>query len=363
MSIQDIRSGLTALSEAIDTLQSAPAPKVEILDRELSGNKINGGMITNFKSVGIVDEANKTALTVHNDGITVKAINVQQINNELTINGNLDVNGHIHATSLHVDEVSADIRNERTSSLEFRAENGELNGKGLIWSGEDYTKQLVYRNTPNRIWSSEDIDLNREKVYRIDNLAVLTLESLGNSVVNSNLQTVGTLQGLHVEGRMNIDNFVYWDSDSERLGIGTDSPNGMLSVKNIDHEFVIDNTEDKKFKLGTWTTSALQLITDDTTRLEIGTDGNIAVTNNFSVQGNLGIGVKNFSSDVSLTTSGPVRLQNKKFETGSSIPNSGSYVKGDIVWNTNPQPTGFVGWICVRAGTPGDWKPFGQIIN
>ena len=72
--IHDIKNGLTALSDAIETLQSQPSPKPEILDRGLSGNKINGGMITNFKSVGIVDEAKEVALTVHNDGITVTNI-------------------------------------------------------------------------------------------------------------------------------------------------------------------------------------------------------------------------------------------------------------------------------------------------
>ena len=51
----------------------------------------------------------------------------------------------------------------------------------------------------------------------------------------------------------------------------------------------------------------------------------------------------------------------KKFEVDNSYPESGSYALGDIVWNDKPKPTGYVGWICVRAGTPGEWKPFGQI--
>ena len=361
--IHDIRNGLTALSEAIDALQSQPSPQPEILDRQLSGNKINGGMITNFKSVGINDEAKKVALTVHNDGITVKTINVQSVENDLLIKGSLNVTGEITAEKLHVNELSADIRNERTTPLEFKAENNSLGGKGLIWTGLDYTKQFVFRDTPNRLWSSEDIDIDRDKVYRIERLPVLTLNSLGNSVTQSNLQKVGTLQGLSVEGRVNIDNFVFWDSESERLGIGTDSPNAMVSVKNIDHEFIIDNTEDKKFKVGTWTTSALQIVTDDTTRIEIGTDGAVTVNNKMSVVGGLGIGVKNFPSDVDITTAGPVRIQNKKFEVGNSIPVNGSYNKGDIIWNDNPVPTGHVGWICIRNGSPGEWKLFGQIQN
>ena len=107
-----------------------------------------------------------------------------------------------------------------------------------MWSGKDYTKQFVFQEETDRIWSSEDIDLDREKVYRIDRIPVLTLSTLGSSVVESSLKKLGTVQNLHTEGNINIDNFIFWDSDSERLGIGTDSPNAMLSLKSIDHMFM-----------------------------------------------------------------------------------------------------------------------------
>ena len=55
------------------------------------------------------------------------------------------------------------------------------------------------------------------------------------------------------------------------------------------------------------------------------------------------------------------RIQGKKREVGNGIPDNGSYIKGDIVWNDNPVPSGYVGWICTRSGTPGDWKAFGLI--
>ena len=363
MSIHDIRTGLTALTDAVDALQSAPVPAPVILDRSLSGNKINGGMITNFASKGITDEATvNQVLTIHNDGITVRAIQTQSIDNPLTVRGNLTVEGEVYATRLHVDEVSADVRNERSSSLEFTASSGAHSGKGLLWTGaEDYTKQFIFRDTPNRLWSSDDIDIDREKVYRIENIAVLSLTTLGRSVTESNLQSVGTLQSLEVQGRVNIDGIVFWDTDSERLGIGTDAPNGMLALKNIDHEFIIDNTVDKKFKLGTWTTSALQIVTDDTTRIEVAANGNIRLNGRVNITQPIGVGVNNFADDVDITTARAVRIQNKKFETGTEVPSAGNYIIGDIIWNQNPTPTGFVGWICIRAGTPGEWKQFGQI--
>ena len=34
---------------------------------------------------------------------------------------------------------------------------------------------------------------------------------------------------------------------------------------------------------------------------------------------------------------------------------------GDICWDATPSASGFVGWICTTAGTPGTWKTFGTI--
>lgn len=361
INIHTIKQGLTDLVDAVEELKDKPVPQPEILDRGLSGNKINGGRITNFNSVGICDEAKDTILTVHNEGITVDKITAKEITNSLTVQGKLDVKGEVTATKLHVDEVVADVRNERTTPLEFRAERDSLQGKGLIWTGKGHTRQFVFQHDIDRLWSSEDIDLQNEKVYRIDRIPVLTLTKLGDSVKHSQLRSVGKLENLETEGKLNIDDFVFWDTDTQRLGIGTDAPNAMLSIKNIDHEFVIDNTIDKKFKLGTWTTSNLEIITDDTTRIEVSASGDITLNNNTVIQGKVGIGVKNFQKDADLTIAGPVRIENKKFEVGSQSPSSGTYVQGDIIWNSNPQPTGYVGWICVRPGSPGEWKAFGLI--
>ena len=45
----------------------------------------------------------------------------------------------------------------------------------------------------------------------------------------------------------------------------------------------------------------------------------------------------------------------------ASLPTTGTYEKGDIIWHSNPVASGFVGWICVVRGTPGTWKTFGAI--
>jgi hypothetical protein len=46
---------------------------------------------------------------------------------------------------------------------------------------------------------------------------------------------------------------------------------------------------------------------------------------------------------------------------GTAAPATGTYLQGDIVWNSAPsnaagQP---IGWVCVVGGTPGTWRTFG----
>jgi len=357
----DIRKSLENLAEAIEKIDNKPAPAPEINDRSLSGNKIHGGIITQFASAGIRDEANNPVLTVKDDGLHVKNAKIQSISNDLSVKGTLSVDGEITATRLNVNEINADIRNERTAPLEFKAENGNVYNKGLLWSAKDYTKQLVIQGSPDRLWSSEHIDLHKDRDYKIGNQTVIGRDYLGSGVVKSNLRSVGVLDSLEVGGSFSVDAYLRYDANTQQLALGAEDPNGMFTMESWDHQFIIDPSEDNQWKIGTWTTSALHVVTDDTVRLTVGANGNITVNSKTSFIGNVGIGVKNFADDANLTVAGPVRFQNKKFEVSNEPPTSGSYQRGDIVWNDQPQPTGYVGWVCVREGTPGNWKPFGHI--
>lgn len=44
-----------------------------------------------------------------------------------------------------------------------------------------------------------------------------------------------------------------------------------------------------------------------------------------------------------------------------SVPSSGTWQRGDIVFNSQPSAGGFIGWVCTSSGTPGTWKTFGDI--
>jgi len=209
-----------------------------------------------------------------------------------------------------------DMRMQALSSVEFQADDNGIYGKGLQWKGQGPTKQLIYRANPDRIWTDESIDLGAEASYMIGNTTVLRQTELGSSVRNSSLVTVGNLQNLRTQGNLSIDDYIFYNTDSESLGIGTESPNGKFALATLDAEFII-NTVPGAAKLGTWTSTNLQLITDDTTRLTVLANGNIELGNaeradtKVTVFGKLGIGVNNIDSDVTLSTNGPVKFENK----------------------------------------------------
>lgn len=48
---------------------------------------------------------------------------------------------------------------------------------------------------------------------------------------------------------------------------------------------------------------------------------------------------------------------------GTAAPTSGTWYRGDIVWDITPSAGGTIGWVCTTAGTPGTWKTFGTIAS
>ena len=253
----------------------------------------------------------------------------------------------------------ADENPKISGNIEMKALNGSVSNIGVIWTGEGNTRQLTQQQ--DRLFSSNSIDVGKDNNYRINNRSVLSSSALGPEVLQSSLTSVGTLENLSTVGSLTVDDFIYYDADTMRLGIGVDSPNGALSIGSIEHEFVVDNNDVGAFKVGTWTTSEISIITDDTTRIHISETGRITLNDKVKVNGKLGVNVTNVSADVDMDIAGAVRFDGKKMSSSTAEPIDGSHKVGDIVWNNTPRPTGYVGWICIREGTPGEWKPFGPI--
>lgn len=367
--LNSVKEGLNALVDAVKQIQDNPIPEYKPANRSISGNAINGGLISNFRSVGIQDLASKLAVTVDDDGLHVKALHTDALEGDTVVRGDLSVNGHISAKSLHVDEVTSDIRQERSSSLEFVADQTEsVYGKGLLWKGHQGATHFALQTNPDRLFSTASIDVVSTESYMIGSVPVLSENILGSTIIHSNLQRLGALESLSVQGHVRIDDFIIYNPESQRLGLNTDEPNATFSIASFDHEFIVE-TDSAALRVGNYNSNDLELVTDNTPRITVTAGGDIKLgiqgnTNTkVTVYGKLGVNVTNVSDSESFAVNGNISHDGKKFLVAAEAPRTGSFNKGDIAWNTNPTPTGFVGWICIREGNPGIWKPFGQIFS
>ena len=371
----------TPIDQALETLATALKelePKALEIDyrqvvsalplRALSGNHINGGVIRNFASSGIKDTATDTKLTVTNDGVTVENLAVSSINSDVTLEKSLTVNGLIKAERLEVNEIQADLRLERSTPLEFKAtKDSGLAGKGLLFSGQGYTKQFIFSTTPDRFFSTEAIDLAKDRAYFIDGVKVLDGATLGSSVQKSNLKEVGRLRSLTVDGDLHVSNSLHFSSSSQRLGIGTDMPNSAVSIFDNNVELTLGGSNSARGVIGTFTHSDLEIVTDNLARITIGSNGNVAFgaattgPTQVTVYGKVSVGVNVPDPTVDLHVAGPVKFNGNLQSSGTQPPAFGNYTPGDIVWNSAPTPGGWIGWVCIGAGSPGQWRPFGQI--
>jgi len=260
------------------------------------------------------------------------------------------------------------VAQEITQFLEFRAKKGENNyGKGVIWSGQGYTKQFVYNASPDRFFSSESIDLDKAKAFSIGGIKVLDDKELGPNVTKSNLQTVGRLKGLIVDGSVSINQYLYFNAHSDRLGLGTEAPNAAFSVSDMGIEVMLGATDELHGMIGTYASADFDILTDNTTRISVAANGNILLGNfnrnpiQVSINGKLSVGVKNPDPNVDLHVAGAVRFSNHLQSYAAAPPTEGTHGLGDIIGNASPRVGASVGWICLRAGSPGSWYPFGEI--
>tara|TARA_Y100001954_G_scaffold42537_1_gene43467 strand:- start:5129 stop:6190 length:1062 start_codon:yes stop_codon:yes gene_type:complete len=348
--IDKIREGLASLGSAIETISNTQTPAVpDATVNSISGNAIHGGKITLLRSTGIRDQATRTSLLVEDDQITVGTADVDNILGNLSVESNLNVGGELTATKLTVDELVSNQKS--TASIDFDVVDNNL--IGLQWRKKgEATKQIVWRE--NRFYVSSDIDLHRNASLKIDDIPVITADTLGVTVQKSSLTSVGRLTNLQTDGDLNIDDFVLYDSGTMRFGIGVEAPNAQFSVASNEAEFVVDPDFDH-LRVGAHTTSKLSLITDNKERLVLKEHGGV------EIKGSLGINVQYPGEDVDLQVAGAVRIQDKKISVGHEAPIKGNNNKGDLQYNTNPMPGGYVGWICVESGNPGKWKRFGAI--
>lgn len=370
MNKTNIDQALAALADALksqdpDIFAANPMAFVEkIPKRSLTGDHILGGKVLKFASAGITDQASKEQILIKDDVVTINNLKITDIDNDLSVNGTLTAST-VKVDTLEVKNLKAEIKFEKSEPIIFGGD--DHHGKGLIWTGVGYAKQFVFNTGPDRFFSSEDIDLAKGKSILIDGVKLFDETSLGSTITKSSIREVGRLKGLVVDGSVNINNFLHYIGSIDRLGLGTDQPNAALSIAEDGIEIIIGTKDNTRGVIGTFVSQPFDILTDNTARISISAGGNIQLGNvkqppvQVSVHGKLSVKVNSPDPDVDLHVNGAIKYNGKLQKYDIAAPTAGSYNQGDIVWNSEPKMNSYVGWICIKAGSPGVWAHFGRI--
>jgi hypothetical protein len=131
MTDSNIDNALVYLGNSIKSLvdnnaKSAPLDIASIPEklpkRSLSGDHIYGGVILGFSSKGIKDEATENQIVIKDNNVHIKKISTDGVLGNLSVEQtvtaqNITASGTIRAAKLEVNELTADLRVERSSSL------------------------------------------------------------------------------------------------------------------------------------------------------------------------------------------------------------------------------------------------------
>jgi hypothetical protein len=273
--------------------------------------------------------------------ITVKATGDVNIGDPVHGGGKLNVYGTLYATTVQTDN-----RIDRVHPLQFQAtDDTSIYGLGLTWQGTGATRQFIMSPNPDRLFSTESIDLGPNQAYYVNGKVAVNADGLGDTILNSSLQSLGVLRELSVAGASNFNHVT-----AQQLSLSSTETSGNT---NIDPSGISSNSV---FNV---TVSSQKIVSADTNQIAIG-DSRIQ-SKPVKVFGPLSVNINNPDPNLQFAVNGDVSIGGKRFTNGVAAPTHGSFQIGDICWNTAPSPTGYVGWICIVAGTPGTWASFGMI--
>ena len=311
-SMTDAASSIIAerLRDYVFPANSINGDALKLSDLVITGDNVKGGIIENFSSTGIDDRATGVAVTIL-DHATVVENNL--FTQDLTVEGTATINGNLNVTGT-VNEDSEFYRNLINSATTAALSNMD---RGLF----DSYSALVFERI-----KTEGLNLTKIK---LNDAEVIADNRLGSTIINSNLQTLGLLKELQVVGESIFAETLY--VTPKRVGINTIEPSGALAIWDQEVEIVAVKKSADTGSFGTPRQQRLVLTANGKDNVVLETDGSATINE--------------------------LRMGSMKFSAAAQPPN---YVgeRGHVVWNTNPNPGGPMGWICLGAT---NWANFGII--
>ena len=308
----DAASGIIVerLKDYVFPANSINGDAIKLADLVISGNNVKGGLIENFSSTGIDDRATGVAMTILDHATVVENNLFTQdltVEGTATINGNLNVTGTVNEDSTFFQDLVSRTTTSALSNMD----------RGLF----DNYSALIFEKI-----KTDGLNLSKIK---LNDTEVISDNKLGPTIINSNLQSLGLLKELQVVGESIFAETLY--VTPKRVGINTIEPSGALAIWDQEVEIVAVKKSADTGSFGTPRQQRLVLTANNKENIILETDGSATINE--------------------------LRMGSMKFSTAAQPPN---YVgeRGHVVWNTNPNPGGPMGWICLGAS---NWANFGII--
>lgn len=213
----------------------------------LSANSITEGTIQNFNSTGIQDAASQVELTVIDEGVVVE---------HTLLTRNASVKEKLVADEAVVNQLTV---------------NGKLALSPII------TKQFgsLIKDTLSEELKNRKIDIAVQPLY-LNDKPVITENSLGSTIINSNLRKLGRLMELNVSGIAQVNDTLLV-TDTGKIGINTTDPEGALTIWDDDSDLTIRRFKKKTMYVGTMRDTDLALGVNNDIKLTIRKDGTVEV--------------------------------------------------------------------------------------
>lgn len=253
-----------------------------------------------FRTNGIVDQAQNVELTVMDDVVVVEHDFVAknaQVTQDLSIN-NLIVTGTINTDNRSWNELK-DVISQKVLTA---------------------TTEQWYRDLVEQVLERAKLDGINFKSVLIDNHPLIENNTLSSAVVDSHLQSTGTLKALKVSGTAQFGQTMH--VAGRRVGINTQEPEMALAVWDEEVSIIAGKLSKQQAFVGTARLQNLAIGVNRVPQIEIDADG--------------------------LTTIKQLRVGRHRISHAGAVPGY-SGTRGDLVLNSDPKPGTPFAWVCLGA--------------
>lgn len=281
---------------------SIPGQAINPVGIKINPGDILPGQIKQFESTGIQDYASRLQLTILDDATIFEN---KLVTNSLDVAGDIVIKGSVNK------EFTENLISEVISKFESKYNDGVY---------DQYCNRVIdyFKNT------------GLDSAYvKVEGQAIVVGEKLNQLVTDSNLQNLGILKKLVVNGETLLDNTVY--VSSRRLGINTRDPERVLDIWDQEVQIVASKRLKDVGFIGTLRNQNLILGANNKDNLVLNADGSITV---------------------SQMILGKIHHSSAQDRPADNKP------VGYVVWNERPVIGGPVGWVSLGGAR---WAKFGLI--